>query len=105
MRFRLHSSKSGSKKGGSVHADQKDCKKHKKHYDIKYKYIGEKRIKIKEWHDNDGIPLTSPEAQMKIDENLSPKARKKAEKLLNKANTHNQHNTFYKNMHSVSVHP
>ena len=85
MRFRLHSSKSGSKKGGSVHADQKDCKKHKKHYDIKYKYIGEKRIKIKEWHDNDGIPLTSPEAQMKIDENLSPKERKKAEKLLKKA--------------------
>ena len=85
MRFRLHSSKASSKKNISTCSEQKDCKKRRKHYDIKYNYIGEKRIKIKEWHDNDGIPLTSPEARTKIDENLSPKERKKAEKLLKKA--------------------
>ncbi len=84
MRFRLHSSsKSGSKKKSKT----RDCNKklHKKHYDVSYKYVGGKCIKIKEWHDNDGIPLFSPEATKKIDESLSPKERKKAEKLLKKA--------------------
>ena len=74
MRFRLHSSKKRSK--------QCDKKLHKKYYDVSYKHVGERYIKIKEWHDNDGIPLMSPEATKKIDETLSPKEKKKAEKLL-----------------------
>lgn len=77
MRFRLHSSKKRSK--------QCDKKLHKKYYDVSYKHVGERYIKIKEWHDNDGIPLMSPEATKKIDETLSPKEKKKAEKLLKKA--------------------
>ena len=86
MKFRLHSStKSNPKKKVSCYISDHDKQHHKKYYDITYKHIGTKRIKIKEWHDNDGIPLTSPEATAKIDENLSPKERKKAEKLLKKA--------------------
>ena len=86
MKFRLHSSKkSNPKKKVSYYIRKKDKRHHKKHYDIKYKYIGDTRIKIKEWHDNDGIPLVSPEATAKIDDSLSPKERKKAEKLFKKA--------------------
>ena len=79
MKFRLHSSKKRNK------TKKCDKKLHKKYYDVSYKHVGEKYIKIKEWHDNDGIPLMSPEATKKIDETLSPKERKKAEKLLKKA--------------------
>ena len=79
MRFRLHSQKKKSK------SKKCDKKLHKKYYDVSYKHVGERYIKIKEWHDNDGIPLISPEATKKIDDSLSPKERKKAEKLLKKA--------------------
>ncbi len=86
MRFRLHSLPKGSpRKKVSYYIENHDKKHHKKYYDIKYKHIGDTRITIKEWHDNDGIPLISPEATAKIDENLSPKERKMAEKLLKKA--------------------
>ena len=50
---------------------------HKKNYDIKYKYVGGKYIKIKEWHDNDGIPLSVPAAEPQVNEISQRKSLKK----------------------------
>ena len=86
MKFRRHSSQSAkAHKKISAYLGKVDKKLHKKNYDIRYRYVGGKYIKVKEWHDNDGIPLTAPGAVPQIDENLSKRERKKIEKLLKKA--------------------
>ena len=86
MKFRRHSSQSTkARKKISKYLGKVGKKLHKKNYDIKYKYVGGKYIKIKEWHDNDGIPLSVPSAEPQVNENLSKKELKKIAKLRKKA--------------------